>query len=76
MEVEFSSQLGCKYGFGESEFGSEADAPLELAYALTIRLGQHLEAVVQALLTPIQRRRVQLARDTVYVICTIEAAPT
>jgi len=27
-------------------------------------------------LTPIQTRRVQLARDAVHVICMIEAAPT
>ena len=40
IEVEFSSQLGFKFGFGGSDFGDEGEAPLELAYALTIHKAQ------------------------------------
>lgn len=43
IEVEFSSQLGFKFGFKESDFDDEGDAPLELAYALTIHKAQGSE---------------------------------
>jgi len=43
IEVEFSSQLGFKFGFGGGDFGDEGEAPLELAYALTIHKAQGSE---------------------------------
>jgi hypothetical protein len=43
IEVEFSSQLGFKFGFAGGDFGDEGDAPLELAYALTIHKAQGSE---------------------------------
>jgi ATP-dependent exoDNAse (exonuclease V) alpha subunit len=43
IEVEFSSQLGLKFGFGAGDFGDEGEAPLQLAYALTIHKAQGSE---------------------------------
>jgi hypothetical protein len=43
LEVEFSSQLGLKYGYGKGEFGEEATQPLELGYALTVHKTQGSE---------------------------------
>ncbi len=43
LEVEFSGQLGYKYGFASGEFGDEAKNPLELAYCLTVHKTQGSE---------------------------------
>ena len=43
LEVEFASQLGYGYKFGDWEFTEDANAPLELAYALTVHKTQGSE---------------------------------
>lgn len=43
LEVAFSSQPGFKYDFTGRDFGEEAEAPLELAYALTVHKAQGSE---------------------------------
>jgi len=43
LEVEFTGQLGHKYGFYSGEFGDEGRNPLELAYALTVHKTQGSE---------------------------------
>ena len=43
LEVEFSGQLGPKYGFYAGEFGDEGRNPLELAYCLTVHKTQGSE---------------------------------
>ena len=40
LHVEFASQLGKSYSYESKEFGEEAQAPLELAYALTVHKAQ------------------------------------
>lgn len=52
LEVEFTGQLGHKYGFWRSEFGDEARNPLELAYALTVHKTQGSEFGVTFLVLP------------------------
>ena len=43
IEVEFSGQLGRKYGFSKGEFVDDRDATLELAYCLTVHKTQGSE---------------------------------
>ena len=43
IEVEFSGQLGRKYGFAKGEFGDDQEATLELAYCLTVHKTQGSE---------------------------------
>lgn len=43
LEIEFSGQLGYKYGYYPGEFGEEAKNPLELAYCLTVHKTQGSE---------------------------------
>lgn len=40
LHVEFASQMGRTYSYESKEFGEEAQAPLELAYALTVHKAQ------------------------------------
>lgn len=68
MEVEFSSQLGFKYGFAERDFGDEGDAPLELAYALTIHKAQGSEFGVTFVVVPNPCRL--LSRELLYTALT------
>lgn len=67
-EVEFSSQLGLKYGYGEWDFGEEGDAPLELAYALTIHKAQGSEFGVTFVVLPNPCR--PLTRELLYTALT------
>jgi UvrD-like helicase C-terminal domain len=68
MEVEFSSQLGFKYGFGDRDFGDEGDAPLELAYALIIHKAQGSEFGVTFVVVPNPCRL--LSRELLYTALT------
>jgi hypothetical protein len=68
MDVEFSSQLGFKYGFSERDFGDEGDAPLELAYALTIHKAQGSEFGVTFVVVPDPCRL--LSRELLYTALT------
>ena len=43
IEVEFSGQLGRKYGFSKREFGDDRETTLELAYCLTVHKTQGSE---------------------------------
>jgi hypothetical protein len=43
LEVEFSTQLGQKFGFSDSDFSDDGSDRLELAYALTIHKSQGSE---------------------------------
>jgi hypothetical protein len=68
IEVEFSSQLGFKFGFGGSDFGDEGEAPLELAYALTIHKAQGSEFGVTFIVIPNPCRL--LSRELLYTALT------
>jgi hypothetical protein len=68
MEVEFSSQLGFKYGFGDRDFSDEGNAPLELAYALTIHKAQGSEFGVTFVVVPNPCRL--LSRELLYTALT------
>jgi hypothetical protein len=68
MEVEFSSQLGFKYGFSGRDFGEDGDAPLELAYALTIHKAQGSEFGVTFVVVPNPCRL--LSRELLYTALT------
>jgi hypothetical protein len=68
MDVEFSSQLGFRYGFSERDFGDEGDAPLELAYALTIHKAQGSEFGVTFVVVPNPCRL--LSRELLYTALT------
>jgi ATP-dependent exoDNAse (exonuclease V) alpha subunit len=43
LEVQFASQPGYAYDYSRRDFGEEASAPLELAYALTVHKTQGSE---------------------------------
>lgn len=43
LEVEFTSQPRFTYGYTKRDFGEEGEAPLELAYALTVHKAQGSE---------------------------------
>lgn len=64
LEVEFSSQLGMKFGFGERDFGDEGDPALELAYALTIHKAQGSEYGMTFIVVPNPCRL--LSRELLY----------
>jgi hypothetical protein len=68
IEVEFSSQPGFKFGFGGSDFGDEGDAPLELAYALTIHKAQGSEFGTTFIVVPNPCRL--LSRELLYTALT------
>ena len=68
LEVEFSSQLDVKYGFGKIDFGGESDAPLELAYALTIHKAQGSEFDTTFVILPYPCRL--LSRELIYTALT------
>lgn len=68
IEVEFSSQLGFKFGFGSGDFGDEGDAPLELAYALTIHKAQGSEFGTTFIVIPNPCRL--LSRELLYTALT------
>ena len=68
IEVECSSQLGFKFGFGNSGFGEEGNAPLELAYALTIHKAQGSEFGVTFVIVPNPCRL--LSRELLYTALT------
>jgi len=52
LKIEFSSQLGVMYTYWPRDFKEEAEAPLELAYALTIHKAQGSEFGVVLLVLP------------------------
>ena len=68
IEVEFSSQLGFKFGFGNNDFGDDGDAPLELAYALTIHKAQGSEFGTTFIVIPNPCRL--LSRELLYTALT------
>ena len=68
IEVEFSSQLGFKFGFGGRDFGDEGDPPLELAYALTIHKAQGSEFGMTFIVIPNPCRL--LSRELLYTALT------
>ena len=68
IEVEFSSQLGIKFGFGGFDFGDEGEAPLELAYALTIHKAQGSEFGMTFVVIPNPCRL--LSRELLYTALT------
>jgi hypothetical protein len=68
LEVEFLSQLGLKFGFGDRDFGEEGDEPLELAYALTIHKAQGSEFGITFVIVPNPCRL--LSRELLYTALT------
>lgn len=69
IEIEFTSQLGLKFGFGGRDFGGdEGDAPLELAYALTIHKAQGSEFGLTFIVIPNPCRL--LSRELLYTALT------
>ena len=68
IDVEFSSQLGFKFGFGGGDFGDEGEAPLELAYALTIHKAQGSEFGMTFIVIPNPFRL--LSRELLYTALT------
>ena len=68
IDVEFSSQLGFKFGFGGGDFGDEGEAPLELAYALTIHKAQGSEFGMTFIVIPNPCRL--LSRELLYTALT------
>ena len=68
LEVEFSTQLGHKFGFSGSDFGEDGDARLELAYALTIHKSQGSEFGTTFVVLPNPCR--PLSRELLYTALT------
>lgn len=68
IEVEFSSQLGFKFGFGGSDFGDDGEPSLELAYALTIHKAQGSEFGMTFIVIPNPCRL--LSRELLYTALT------
>jgi hypothetical protein len=68
LEVEFSTQLGFKFGFGGSDFGDDGDERLELAYALTIHKAQGSEFGTTFVVVPYPCRL--LSRELLYTALT------
>ena len=68
IEVEFSSQPGYKYGYGQHYFNEESEAYLELAYALTIHKVQGSEFGITFLIVPNPSR--MLTRELLYTALT------
>jgi hypothetical protein len=68
IQVEFSSQPGVAYGYWQSEFGDEGNAPLELAYVITIHKAQGSEFGKTILVLPNPCRL--LSRELLYTAFT------
>jgi AAA domain-containing protein/UvrD-like helicase family protein len=68
LEVEFSGQLGHKYGFKGWEFSEDANDPLELAYALTVHKTQGSEFGLTFVVIPNPCRL--LSRELLYTAVT------
>lgn len=68
LEVEFATQQGFRYGYGGKYFGDEAEAPLELAYALTIHKAQGSEFGTTFVVLPNPCRLLQ--RELLYTALT------
>ena len=68
LEVEFSTQLGFKFGFGGSDFSEDGDSRLELAYALTIHKAQGSEFGTTFVIVPSPCRL--LSRELLYTALT------
>ncbi|MBI9050011.1 MAG: ATP-dependent RecD-like DNA helicase [Anaerolineaceae bacterium] len=68
LEVEFSTQTGFKYNYGDSDFGEEMEAPLELAYALTVHKTQGSEFKKTFVVIPNPCRL--LSRELLYTALT------
>ena len=68
LKVEFSSQPGYAYDFGDRDFGEEAEPILELAYALTVHKAQGSEfnRVILSLPNPCRL----LSRELLYTALT------
>lgn len=68
MEVEFSTQPGFCYKYRDYDFGEEAEAPIELAYALTIHKTQGSEFKKTFVVIPNPCRL--LSRELLYTALT------
>lgn len=68
LEVEFSTQLGHKFGFSGRDFGEDGDERLELAYALTIHKAQGSEFGSTFVVVPNPCR--PLSRELLYTALT------
>lgn len=68
LEVEFSTQIGHKFGFGGRDFGEDGDDKLELAYALTIHKSQGSEFGSTLIVVPNPCR--PLSRELLYTALT------
>lgn len=68
LEVEFTSQPRFTYGFTKRDFGEEGEAPLELAYALTVHKAQGSEFSTVIVVLPKPCRL--LSRELLYTALT------
>jgi hypothetical protein len=68
LEVEFTSQPGFTYGYTGRDFGEEGEAPLELAYALTVHKAQGSEFGTVIVILPDPCR--VLSRELLYTALT------
>lgn len=68
LEVEFSTQLGQKFGFSGSDFSEDGNDRLELAYALTIHKSQGSEFGTTFVVIPNPCRL--LSRELLYTALT------
>ena len=68
LEVEFTSQPRFTYGYTERDFSDEGEAPLELAYALTVHKAQGSEFGMVILVLPNPCRL--LSRELLYTALT------
>ena len=68
LEVEFSSQPNYAYEYTTRGFGDEGDAPLELAYAITVHRAQGSEFGKTILILPKDCR--PLSRELLYTALT------
>jgi energy-coupling factor transporter ATP-binding protein EcfA2 len=68
LEVEFSTQLGVKFGFSGNDFSEDGSDRLELAYALTIHKSQGSEFGTTFVVIPYPCRL--LSRELLYTALT------
>ncbi len=68
LEVEFTSQPRFTYGYNDRDFGEEGEAPLELAYALTVHKAQGSEFGTVIVVLPNPCRL--LSRELLYTALT------
>jgi hypothetical protein len=68
MQIEFSSQVGVSYDFTKRDFSEDAEAYLELAYALTVHKSQGSEFELVILVLPNPCRL--LSRELLYTALT------